>query len=137
MAFTRCLSLMVRGRVKVTLLHYFHIPPFASLFGDESFRRKLERESVAKRRELDAESKKFIKVAREQGVVVEFTRIDDRGIFDPCGAILRWSRRHKADLIGLAAQSSPVRTRIFGALSRELARESSIPVLIYRTPSPR
>jgi nucleotide-binding universal stress UspA family protein len=70
----------------------------------------------------------FLKAARDAGVKASF-RVDESSA-RPADVILKTAREVRADMVALAAQSSRLRARLLGSVSRDVLRAAQIPVWI-------
>ncbi len=109
-------------------LQLFHAAPPQAILGQPALTGDMDK---AWEQALEEAERKLSVAARQlagRTVVVE-ARPADGKISD---AILAQARRTKADLIGVAAQSGPLRAMFLGSVTRELLRASPLPVLICK-----
>ena len=118
-------------KAKVSVVHYSHTPEFSSLFVEALFG-ELEEEAI--KRVKTEEKKGAALVARgiAQKVKTSFELTTGRGNFDPSGALVKFAKNNKVDLISLTARSGVLKSALIGATSREVARNATSPVLIHR-----
>jgi nucleotide-binding universal stress UspA family protein len=83
------------------------------------------------KKEIEKKAKDLEKLAKLHQIKTE-TIINDMCITISDG-IIKTSKKQKASLIIMAHQSSRLATTLLGSITRQIIRESSTPVLIYKT----
>ena len=130
-AFNLVIDMASRLKAKVSVVHYSHTAEHSSLFSEAIFG-ELEEETKKKLAKIYKAGGQLVVKGMKGKVKTTFCVVSGRGTFDPSGAIKKFAKNKKIDLIGLAAQSGTIKSTFLGATSRELARSAPCPVLICR-----
>ncbi len=77
-------------------------------------------------------AKQWVSLAKRKGVNAQVLIEAPNG--DVALAILAAAKKHKAQLIAMAAQRGPFSAALIGSTTRHVARQMSCPVLVYRKP---
>jgi nucleotide-binding universal stress UspA family protein len=131
-AFDQTVAIAAQLKARISVVHYSHTPKYASLLGEALFGEvadEIERR-VKKEKSLGAA---LVTKGLGQKVKTSFHLITGRGTFDPSSAIAKFAKLQGVGFISLAARSGVLKSALMGATSRELARNATCPVLIYRS----
>ena len=73
-------------------------------------------------------SRDWLKVAQAKGLSIRF--VEDNSNRSTSDSILAAAKKHKAQLISVASQSSSVQSTLLGSVTRELIRTTDLPLMI-------
>ena len=130
-ALEKVLHLAAMLSARVMVVHYLSVlspPDFLKRGTIEQLKKEQKQRDLSFQRH----GAKLVGKGKKLGVNTSFHIIRDTVVFDPSGALLRFAKAQRADLIALAAQSRSVETELLGAMSRQIVRDAPCPVLIYR-----